>query len=208
MRKKCHADKRWILFFFICSIVVNWFFMPEFFGENIPFEVSAKVSKSVKRKAARAYREDLYEADYTWFHVMDIDEDGLKELILAYEQYPLSITINKYRKGRTYTVGEESAMWGFRYHKKTKRIYGEWANRGSEEKWNLAINKNGRLKYVSLMSMVQKPMANGKVPYDYYYKGKKVSRKVYLRKRRNWLKNTAPLKMHKTSMRNIRKYVR
>lgn len=207
MRKKCHGGKRWILSLLICSIMINWFYMPELFGGNMPFEVSAKVSKSVKRKAARAYREDLYEADYTWFHVMDIDGDGLKELILAYEQYPLSITINKYRKGRTYTVGEDSTSFGYYYNKKTRRICGAWGGCGNIEDWYLTCNKRGKLKRVYLQ-MLEKEVVNGKIIYDYRYAGKRISRKAYLRKKRSWDRNAVPLKMHKTSMRNIRKYVR
>lgn len=207
MKRKCNADKRLILFFLICSIMVNWFFMPEFMEGKIPFEVSAKVSKSVKRKAARAYREDLYEGDYTWFRVMDIDGDGLKELILAYEQYPLSITINKYRTGRTYTVGEDSTSFGFYYNKKIKHICGAWGGCGNIEDWYLTINKKGKLKSVYLQ-MLEKKVVNGKVIYDYRYAGKKISRRAYLRRKRSWDKNAVPLKMHKTSMRNIRKYVR
>lgn len=207
MRKKCHVGKRWILSLLICSIMVNWFYMPEFVDGNIPFEVLAKVSKSVKRKAARAYREDLYEGDYTWFRVMDMDGDGLKELVLSYEPNPTNLIIYKYRKGRTYQVGEDSTSFGYYYNKKTRRICGAWGGCGNIEDWYLTCNKRGKLKRVYLQ-MLEKEVVNGKVIYDYRYAGKKISRKAYLRKKRSWNRNAVPLKMYKTSMRNIRKYVR
>ena len=56
--------------------------------------------------------------------------------------------------------------------------------------------------------MLEKKVVDGKVIYGYYYAGKKISRKAYLKRKRDWDKNLVSLKMHKTSMKNIRKYVR
>lgn len=187
--------------------MVNWFFMPEFLGDKMPFEVSAKVSKSVKKKAVKAYREHLYESDFTWFRVMDIDRDGLKELVVSYEPSPTKLNIYKYRKGRLYEVGENFTSFGYYYNKKTKRICDAWGGCGNIEDWYLTTNKKGKLKSVYL-SMLEEKVVNGKQIYGYYYAGKKISRKAYLKRKRSWQKNAVPLKMHKTSIRNIKKYVK
>ena len=164
-----------------------------------PLAVSARVSANVKKKAAKVYREDLYEGDFTWFCVMDIDKDGLKELVLSYESHPTKITIYKYRNGCSYEVGEDSTSFGYSYNKKTKRICGSWGGCGNIEDWYLSTNKNGKLKRVCL-SMLEKKVVDGKVIYGYYYAGKKISRKAYLKRKRDWDKSLVYLKMHKTSM--------
>lgn len=47
-------------------------------------EVSARASASLK-KAARAYRGFMDGSDYTRFCVLDVDRDGLNELVVSYK---------------------------------------------------------------------------------------------------------------------------
>lgn len=207
MKRKTHFTKKAMLLLLACAIMANWLLMPEYLGGQLMPEVSAKVSASTRKKALKTYRRALDESDYRYFFLMDIDKDGMKELVVSYESKPGEIMIEKYRKGLVYRVGEDYAMWGYRYNKKAKCLYGSWANRGSAETWSLTVTKKGKLKRVYL-SMIEERVVNGKPVYGYYYAGKKISRKAYLKKKKSWNKNSVPLKMHRMSSKNIKKYVR
>ena len=76
------------MFMFCAGLLLGWLFAPELPGAGCPAEVSAKVSSRTKRKAAAAYREFMDGTDYTWFCTLDVDKDGMKELLVAYEQRP------------------------------------------------------------------------------------------------------------------------
>lgn len=206
MKRKYHLSRRMVLLFLICSIMVSWFFVPEFLGDRMAFEVSAKVSKSMRKKALKIYRRTLDESDWRYFFVVDIDKDGMKELVISYESRPEQIYIKKYRKGLVYPIGEDSTTFGYFYNKKTKRIWGKWGGAGNIEDWYLTIKK-GKLRRVYL-SRLEERVVNGRPVYGYYYAGKKISKKAYFQKKRSWEKNSVPLKMHKLSTKNIKKYVR
>lgn len=206
MRRKCKLPQKMVILLLLCSVMVSWFFIPEVLGDRMPFEVSAKVSKSTRKKALKVYRRGLDESDWRYFFVVDIDKDGMKELVVSYESRPELIMIKKYRKGLIYGVGEDSTSFGYFYNKKTKRVWGKWGGCGNIEDWYLTI-KNGKLKRVYL-SRLELRVVNGKPVYGYYYAGKKISKKAYWQKKNSWEKNSVPLKMHKMSTRNINKYVR
>lgn len=56
---------------------------------------------------------------------------------------------------------------------------------GSTEAWYLTVNKFENLKCVSL-SKIETGVKNGQPVYRYYYAGKKISKKSYLKKNRSW----------------------
>lgn len=78
MRKK-------FLFMLAVVLFLSSFCMPGSAGGIFPVEVSAKASPSLKKKAARAYREFMDGSDYTRFCVLDVDRDGLNELVVSYK---------------------------------------------------------------------------------------------------------------------------
>lgn len=207
MKKRKISQKRGILFCIIGLFMLNCLFAPEISGGAFPAKVSAKVSKSTKKKAAKAYRNLMYESDYTWFRMQDIDKDGIKELVVSYRSRPIELLIYKYQKGCVRRVGEDVTAFGFYYNKKTKRIHGVWGGAGNIEDWYLTISKSGKLKKIYLSK--EEKLREGKRPvYHYYYAGEKISRKIYLKKCTSWRKNYINLKMYKTSMKNIKKYIK
>lgn len=207
MREKRSIKKKSVLFLTIGVLFLNCFFAPELSGGIFPSEVSAKVSRSTKKKAVRAYRNFMYESDYTYFYMSDIDKDGLKELLVSYESEPNTIIIYKYRKNRVRRVGEDNTSFFYYRNKKTKRIHGVWGGAGNTQAWYLTINKSGKLRRVYL-SRIEHCVKNGKPVYKYYYAGKKITKKAYLKKSRSWTKNYVPLKMRRTNVKNIKKYIR
>ena len=50
----------------------------------MPIQTQA-ASKRTKKQAQRAYRNFLYESDYRSFKLIDMNRDGLKELVVSYE---------------------------------------------------------------------------------------------------------------------------
>ncbi|MEY8427357.1 hypothetical protein AALA00_06465 [Lachnospiraceae bacterium 46-15] len=206
MEKMVMKMKKNMLILCTGLLLLGWLFAPELPGANCPAEVSAKVSSRTKRKAAAAYREFMDGADFTWFCTLDVDGDGMKELVLAYEQRPERIIIQKYRRGYVQRIGEDSTTFGFVYNKKTKRIHGRWGGSGSVEDWYLMF-KGGEAKSVYL-SKIEERVVNGRPVYGYYYKGKRISAKNYRRKKNSWNKSYVQLPMHRTSWSNINRYIR
>ncbi len=209
MIKEWHIGRKKVMVF--CTIwvlVLSWYFAPEFVGGMFPYEVSAKVSISTKKKAARAYRDLMYDSDFRWFRTIDMDRDGLKELVTSYDPDPTrcKIYIYKYRNGQVIEVGDDYSMFGYVYHKKMKRLLGCRGGGGSIEDWYLTTNKSGKLKHV-LLSQIETHAKTGRMTYAYYYNGKKITKKVFLKKKRSWKKNCVPFKMHKTSFKAIKKYI-
>ena len=201
--------KKIMILFTVGILLLNWFFAPEYAGGMFPYEVSAKVSKSTKKKAAKAYREFMYDTDYWWFRTIDMDGDGLKELVVSYESNSgvrCKIYIYKYRKGQVRYVGEEYSMFGHAYNKKMKRLMGCRGGGGSIEDWYLTTSKSGKLKWVYL-SQIETHYKTGRMTYDYFYAGKKISKKAFFKKKRSWKKNCVPFNMHKTSLKNLKKYI-
>lgn len=204
--------KKKFLFMLTLVLLLSSFYMPGSTGGIFPVEVSAKASASLKKKAVRAYRNFVAGSDYTRFCVLDVDRDGLKELVVSYDMYfqggdPTRLIIYKYRKGAVRRIGEDSTGFGYRYNKKTKRIHGLWGGYGSVQDWYLTTKKAGKLKRVYL-SMIEERVVNGRQIFSYSYGGKKISRKAYFKKKRDWNKNYTALKMYKTSRKNINKYIK
>lgn len=207
MKRRGNNIKKNILLFTFGLLILNCFLAPELSRGKFPSEVSAKASNKTKKKAAKAYRNFMDGSDYTYFYMTDIDKDGLNELIVSYESQPDMLIIYKYRKNRVRMVGEDSTSFFYYRNKKTKQIHGVWGGYGSTEAWYLTINKSGKLKRVYL-SKIEKSVKNGKPVYGYYYANKKISKKAYLKKNHSWKKNYVPLKMHRTTIKNIKRYIR
>lgn len=208
-RRKHHKKKAMILFT-VGVLMLSWFFAPEFAGGMFPYKVSAKVSKSTKKKAAKAYREFMDGTDYWWFRTIDMDGDGLKELVVSYEPNSgvrCKIYIYKYRKGEVRYVDVDYSMFGYGYNKKMKRLLGCRGGGGSIEDWYLTISKSGKLKHVYL-SQIENHHRTGRMTYDYYYAGRKISKKAFFRIKRSWRRNRVAFKMHKTSYKSLKKYIR
>ena len=207
MEKMVKKMKKSMFMFCAGLLLLGWLFAPELPGAGCPAVVSAKVSSRTKRKAAAAYREFMDGTDYTWFCTLDVDKDGMKELLVAYEQRPERILlVNKYRRGYVQRIGEDSTTFGLVYSKKTKRIHGRWGGSGSVEDWYLTF-KGGEARRVYL-SKIEERVVNGRPVYGYYYKGRRISAKSYRRKKNSWNKSYVQLPMHRTSWANINRYIR
>ncbi len=201
--------KKRILLFLTALIILTASLMPEPLGGIFPVEASAKASASQKKKAAKAYRNFMRQSDYTRFCMMDVNKDGLKELVVSYDYQsdPERLFIYTYQKGRVQQAGQDYTAFGHRYNTKTKRIHGLWGGAGSVEDWYLTMDKSGKLKTVYL-SMIEKRVVNGKQIFSYSYGNKKITKKAYWKKKRDWNKHYTKLKMHKTTAKNINKYIR
>lgn len=207
MEKTVMKMKKHMLMFCAGLLLAGWFFAPELPGAGCPAEVSAKVSSGTKRKAAAAYREFMDGTDYTWFCTLDVDKDGMKELLVAYEQRPERVLlVYKYRRGYVRQIGEDSTAFGLVYSKKTKRIHGLWGGSGSVQDWYLTF-KGGKARRVYL-SKIEESVVNGRPVYGYYYKGRRISAKSYRSKKNSWNKSYVYLPMHRTSWANINRYIR
>lgn len=182
-------------------------FIPGLSGGIFPSKVSAKASPNIKKKAMKAYRDFVRKSDYAWFYLIDINKDGVKELILSNRNNYTDIKIYAYSKGKIQFIENDYSMMGYSYNKKTKRLHGGWEGSGSIEDWYYTISKSGKLKRVYL-DMFEEWDSNGKTRYEYYYHGKKISKKAYLKKKREWDKNRELINMHKTNNKNIKKYIR
>jgi hypothetical protein len=106
--------------------------------------------------------------------MIDMDRDGLKELIVTKNYYPKQnprveeLDILKYIKGGLCCIGSgDYTNFGYLYNKKTKRIHGLWGNCGSIQDWYLTFGKSG-LKRVYL-SAIEERVVNGKPVYSYSY---------------------------------------
>lgn len=130
--------KNKISFIMVFIMVLCSFSVPGDYGGIFPVEVSAKASASMKKKAAKAYRNYMKNSDRSWFCMIDMDRDGLKELIVTKNYYPKQnprveeLDILKYIKGGLCCIGSgDYTNFGYLYNKKTKRIHGLWGNCGS-----------------------------------------------------------------------------
>lgn len=211
MKKRGYILKRCVGLIMALMMLQGCFGVPELSGGIFPVEVSAKASGSLKKKAAKAYRKFAKRSGYGWFCVRDIDRDGMKELMLArnysaVQALPDTLAIYKYRNGTVKKIGEDFANFGYRYNKKTKRIHGLFHGTGSMEDWYLTITKSGELKRVYL-SLIEVGVKNGKPVHRASYAGRKISKKAYFNKKREWNRNYQALKMYRATGKNIKKYI-
>lgn len=211
MKKKRNVLKRGIVLAAALLMVLGSFGVREIPGGGFPVEVPAKASGGLKQKAAKAYRNFVKKSGYGWFCVRDVDRDGLKELVLtrnypAVQTLPDTLAIYKYKNGAVRKIGEDFANFGYCYNKKTKRIHGLFHGTGSMEDWYLTITKSGQLKRVYL-SLIEVGVKNGKPIHRASYAGRKISKKAYFKKKREWNRNYQPLKVYRVTGKNIKKYI-
>lgn len=174
------------------------------------------VSKKTKSKAYKAYRNWIYETNYSGFCVYDIDKDGLKELLMTFDgagKNIFSFDVYTYKKGKVVQCNQgwsfEYSPFGLMYNKSTKRIHGSRGGGGSIENWYYTLSKSKKLKRVTL-SKVESGYnyKTGKISYKYYYKDKKITKKEYTKKLKSWNKNLKTFKFYKTTKKNAKKYVK
>lgn len=173
---------------------------------------AASISAKTRKKAQTAYRNFLMESDYVYFRLLDIDKDGLKELLVsrtAYDKYYVGgAAIYTYSGGRLKQLTSYTySMFDLQYNTKSKRLHGSRGGGGGIEQWYYTITKSGKLKYVYLQA-IESGMKNGKMTYKYYYNSKRISKSAYIKKSKTWDKQCKPLKFYKMSVSNIKKYVK
>lgn len=173
---------------------------------------AASISAKTRKKAQTAYRNFLMESDYVYFRLLDIDKDGLKELLVsrtAYDKYYVGgAAIYTYSGGRLKQLTSYTySMFDLQYNTKSKRLHGSRGGRGSIEQWYYTITKARKLKCIYLQQ-IENGVKNGKMTYKYCYNGKRISKKAYDKKSKAWYKQCKPLKFYKMSYTNINKYVK
>lgn len=175
----------------------------------MPIQTQA-ASKRTKKQAQRAYRNFLYESDYRSFKLIDMNRDGLKELVVSYEDSQTMVSqiiVYTYKNAAVQRAGDHYSAFGIRYNKKTKRLYGSRGGGGGIENWYYTLATDGSLKQVYLQAIERGYHSNGLL-CDYYDNGKKITKAKYRRKLKKWTKHSSPLRLHKMSMQNIRKQVK
>ena len=175
----------------------------------MPIQTQA-ASKRTKKQAQRAYRNFLYESDYRSFKLIDMNRDGLKELVVSYEDSQTMVSqiiVYTYKNAAVQRAGDHYSAFGIRYNKKTKRLYGSRGGGGGIENWYYTLATDGSLKQVYLQAIERGYHSNGLL-YDYYDNGKKITKAKYRRKLKKWTKHSSPLRLHKMSMQKIRKQVK
>ena len=201
---------------FICTIFL--LFTTTFLQLNTPIITipttveAASISANTRKKAQTAYRNFLMESDYIYFRLLDINKDGLKELLVsrtAYDKYYVAgAAIYTYSGGRMKQLTSYTySMFDLQYNAQSKRLHGSRGGRGSIEQWYYTITKSGKLKYVYLQA-IESGVKNGKMTYKYYYDGKRISKSTYDKKSKSWYKSCKPLRFYKMSYANIKKYVK
>lgn len=198
-KKRIHRKSLFLLAALVCTAV--FLFAPV---------QSQAASKTTRAKVQKAYRNFLYESDYRSFKLIDVNRDGMKELVVSYDDSRSTISqifVYTYRNGFVQRVGEDYSAFGITYNKKTKRLYGSRGGGGGIENWYYTFDKGGRLKPVYLQALERGYNHKGPL-YNYYYNGKKISSKKYRAKLKTWTKASGPLKLYGISMKNIKKHIK
>jgi hypothetical protein len=162
-----------------------------------------------------AYREWLNRCDCLGFRVIDINNDGNKELLTTNDGFGTSIfniNIYTYKKGKVVSClddkTQEFSTYGFYYNKKTGKLHGSGGDASRIEQWYYTMQKNASLKKVYLTKVENGYNAKKeKFNYKYYFNNKEISKSQYNKKDKQWKKNLTALKFYKVSNSNIKKYI-